>query len=340
MRIKDFEALKLWLENRPDYSTPIPSDWRAKAANGEPLDTDPSAKVIMRRDQENVYTSFANADLLANKFAVRQKYSIDIPTHRHEYIEITYVAQGHVTVVIEGQEVQMRQGDLCIMDKNVRHSSGMMTGEDWVFNLIMTEEFFDTVFMYLLSEDNYISNYIVNSFYSEKKLRRHLLFHLEDEPFLEALLEQILCEYYAGDNWSEGKITSCLVILFTELSRMAEKGDSDETIARKLSGVSRDLMEYLKEHYQEANLSAAAEYLHFHPNYLCSVLKKETGKTFKELVTEVRMMEAANLLQNTDWKMQQIAQKIGYATEGYFYRQFRQKYHISPNKYREEHRKT
>jgi len=70
------------------------------------------------------------------------------------------------------------------------------------------------------------------------------------------------------------------------------------------------------------------------------VLKKETGKTFKELVTEVRMMEAANLLQNTDWKMQQIAQKIGYATEGYFYRQFRQKYHISPNKYREEHRKT
>lgn len=168
MRIKDFEALKLWLENRPDYSTPIPSDWRAKAANGEPLDTDPSAKVIMRRDQENVYTSFANADLLANKFAVRQKYSIDIPTHRHEYIEITYVAQGHVTVVIEGQEVQMRQGDLCIMDKNVRHSSGMMTSEDWVFNLIMTEEFFDTVFMYLLSEDNYISNYIVNSFYSEK----------------------------------------------------------------------------------------------------------------------------------------------------------------------------
>lgn len=68
---------------------------------------------------------------------------------------------------------------------------------------------------------------------------------------------------------------------------MAEKGDSDETIARKLSEVSRDLMEYLKEHYQEANLSAAAEYLHFHPNYLCSVLKKETGKTFKELVTEV-----------------------------------------------------
>lgn len=38
MRIKDFEALKLWLENRPDYSTPIPSDWREKAANGEPLD--------------------------------------------------------------------------------------------------------------------------------------------------------------------------------------------------------------------------------------------------------------------------------------------------------------
>ena len=212
-------------------------------------------------------------------------------------------------MVIEGQEVQMRQGDLCIMDKNVRHSSGMMTSEDWVFNLIMTEEFFDTVFMYLLSEDNYISNYIVNSFYSEKKLRRHLLFHLEDEPFLEALLEQILCEYYAGDNWSEGKITSCLVdSVYRAVPHGRKRRQRRDHCPQAIRSLPRS-MEYLKEHYQEANLSAAAEYLHFHPNYLCSVLKKETGKTFKELVTEVRMMEAANLLQNTDWKMQQIAQK-------------------------------
>lgn len=287
-------------------------------------------KWIMRPDQENIYTSFANSDVKKQKFAVRQKDRHSIPMHRHEYIEINYVAEGQVCVNIEGGELLMKQGDICIMDKNVRHSSKELGENDWVFNLIMTEEFFDTVFMYLLADDNYISNYIINSFYSEKKLRRYLVCHLESEKFLKSLVEQIICEYYSEDVWSEGKIISCLVILFTELSRMVVDIDSDEVIARKISEVSRELVGYLKEHYRDASLQTAAEHLHFHPNYLCNLLKKETGKTFKEYVTDIRMMEAAKLLQNTDWKVGQIAQDIGYATEGYFYHQFKQKYQLSP----------
>lgn len=345
MKIKDFEQLKCWLRAESDYSRmkeigKNPAEWQELLENGMDMSSGQKKEWILRPDQENIYISFANSDVKKQKFVVRQKLHCKIPAHRHEYIEINYVAEGQVCVNIEGKEILMKKGDICIMDKNVRHSSKELGEEDWVFNLIMTEGFFDTVFMYLLADDNYISNYIINSFYSEKKQRRYLICHLESEKFLDGLVEQIICEYYSEDVRSEGKIISCLVILFTELSRIMVDIDSDEMIERKISEVSRELVGYLKEHYRDASLQTAAEYLHFHPNYFCNLLKKETGKTFKEYVTDIRMMEAAKLLRNTDWKIRQIAETVGYATEGYFYHQFKQKYQLSPQKYREKHKKT
>lgn len=346
MKIKDFEQLKSWLRAQSEYE--YKEQILKSLSDREKLPENPmfmrlmkQMEWIMHTDQEHIYTSFANSDIKKQKFVVRQKLQhCNIPMHRHEYIEITYVAEGQVHVNIEGRELLMKQGDICIMDKNVRHSSKELSEDDWVFNLILTEEFFDTVFMYLLADDNYISNYIINSFYSENKLHRYLLCHLESETFLNGLVEQIICEYYSVGFQNKGKIISCLVLLFTELSRMMVDIDNDTLIAQKISEVSRKLVEYLKEHYRDANLQTAAEYLHFHPNYLCNVLKKETGKTFKEYVTDIRMMEAAKLLQNTDRKVGQIAQDIGYATESYFYHQFKQKYQLSPREYRQKYRKT
>ena len=94
-------------------------------------------------------------------------------------------------------------------------------------------------------------------------------------------------------------------------------------------------MEYLKRALPGGQLVRSSGVPALSPQLSVQRAEKETGKTFKELVTEVRMMEAANLLQNTDWKMQQIAQRSVMPLGAIFYRQFRQKYHISPNKYRE-----
>lgn len=345
LKIRNFEQLKSWLGTQAEYEYPIEfpvrlSDWEAMPEQNMVMRLGERMEWIMRPDQENIYTSFANSDVKKQKFVVRQKHRCDIPVHRHEYIEINYVAEGQVSVNIEGRELLMKQGDICIMDKNVRHSSKKLGQDDWVFNLILTEEFFDTVFMYLLANDNYISNYIINSFYSEKKLKRYLLCHLEPGRFLDGLLEQIICEYYSEGFRDEGKIIACLVILFTELSRMRVDIENDEMIVHKISETSKDLVEYLKGHYKDASLQDAAEHLHFHPNYLCNLLKKETGKTFKEYVTDIRMMEAAKLLLSTDWKIGQVAENIGYAAEGYFYHQFKQKYRLSPKEYREKYKKT
>ena len=42
----------------------------------------------------------------------------------------------------------------------------------------------------------------------------------------------------------------------------------------------------------------------------------------------------------TDWKIGRIAQVVGYANEGHFYKLFQQKYHLSPGEYRRKCEKS
>ena len=203
----------------------------------------------------------------------------------------------------------------------------------------MTADFFDTIFMYLFSEDTYISNYIINNLYSQSKKKNYIFYHLPEGSFEERIMEQIICEYFMEEQKNMGKITACLILLFTEISRAVGKAD-EKTIKQNNSKIQSEVIEYLKKHYRDATLNSVAKELCFHPNYLSSLLKAETNKGFKDLLFDIRMTEAANLLCRTDMKIDEIAAEIGYANEGYFYKCFKQRYGESPYNYRKKHRSS
>ena len=201
----------------------------------------------------------------------------------------------------------------------------------------MTADFFDTIFMYLFSDDNYISNYIINSLYSESKKKNYIYYHIPEHSFVEQLMEQIICEYFLENPRNKGKMISCLCILFIEISRATEQND-EETIRKNNSKIQKDVVEYLKEHYKDATLQSVAKHMCFHPNYLSTLLKMETGRGFKDILLDIRMKEAEKLLRKTDAKIEDIVEQIGYANESYFYKCFRQKYGESPFKYRKKYK--
>jgi len=95
------------------------------------------------------------------------------------------------------------------------------------------------------------------------------------------------------------------------------------------------VMRHVREHFSEritlADAAAAAE---LSPNYLAHLIKKETGKTFVDLVTERRMEKARELLTHTTLRIGEIAAAVGFADEGYFARRFRQSYRVAPSQFR------
>jgi len=98
-----------------------------------------------------------------------------------------------------------------------------------------------------------------------------------------------------------------------------------------LSRVIRYVRENLARRLSLAEAAAAAE---LSPNYLAHLIKKETGRTFTDLVTERRMARAQELLAHTSLRIAEVAAAAGFEDEAYFARRFRQCFRLAPRDYR------
>jgi AraC-like DNA-binding protein len=85
------------------------------------------------------------------------------------------------------------------------------------------------------------------------------------------------------------------------------------------------LMAYLREQEEQpVSLSDAAAAIHLSPTSLAHLVKRETGKTFVELLTGRRIARARELLVHTDLTVKEIAFRSGFTDVAYFSRRFRQ----------------
>ncbi len=94
-------------------------------------------------------------------------------------------------------------------------------------------------------------------------------------------------------------------------------------------------LKYMRDHLTERiTLTAVASAAGLSPTYLAHLLRKETGKTFTDWLTERRMDRARELLAHTTLKIADVAQAVGFEDEAYFARRFRQRYGLPPGRYR------
>ncbi|SFL46953.1 two-component system, response regulator YesN [Gracilibacillus orientalis] len=93
----------------------------------------------------------------------------------------------------------------------------------------------------------------------------------------------------------------------------------------------------MEENLNESlTLSDIANKVHVHPNYLSESLKKKTGKPYVELMKEMRMKKAQELLLSLPAPVRQIASQVGYTDWKYFASQFKKYTGMTPTQYREK----
>lgn len=95
-----------------------------------------------------------------------------------------------------------------------------------------------------------------------------------------------------------------------------------------------DILAYINTHKTTATLSAVAEYFHYSPSYLSTLIKKHTNKSFSDILQQCKLEEACHYLTNTDLSIDEIVQVLGYYDKSYFYRIFKKKYSITPIQYK------
>lgn len=68
----------------------------------------------------------------------------------------------------------------------------------------------------------------------------------------------------------------------------------------------------------ELSLHIVAQHVGMSPSYFSTIFSQETGQTFVEFLTSVRMARAIDFMRTTDFKTYEIAYKVGYNDAHYF----------------------
>lgn len=99
----------------------------------------------------------------------------------------------------------------------------------------------------------------------------------------------------------------------------------------------RTALEWMEDEYAaDLTLAAIAERLFVNPNYLSTLFKSETGMTFTQHVTHIRIEKAKRLLTETNLRIYEICEKTGYADQAYFSKLFKATVGVTPYEYREQ----
>jgi two-component system, response regulator YesN len=109
----------------------------------------------------------------------------------------------------------------------------------------------------------------------------------------------------------------------------------------KMEAIVKKARRYIDENFtvSELSLDMVSEKVSTSPCYLSTLFRKETGKTFKDYLTELRIAKAKEYLEKTDMKSYEICYKTGYENPTYFSTLFKKLTGFSPSEYR-THKQT
>lgn len=119
--------------------------------------------------------------------------------------------------------------------------------------------------------------------------------------------------------------------LFEDISKLLE-----EKRSTKHDDLVKKVHEFIAQNYSDPNLSlnSIADQLSMSPIYLSRLYKQLTVNSLSDVIAEMRMNKAKELLRDSEYTVSEIAEKTGYTNSSYFYRLFKKNNGITPNDYR------
>lgn len=244
--------------------------------------------------------------------------SVRVDTIRNDYL-LLFVVHGSISVTLSSDTIVLYEKDVLLIHAN-RHFSLQSFPESFFMEISIHSDL-----LRKLTQTQTPHFQCCSVLYSGMKYEQ-----------LRYFIEEVLGECALNMNTMDAKKLSTLYKLCDHLiqafllsDRQALTMDSDERLAPVFS--------YIEEHFSEAiSLPDAARQIHVAPTSLSRLFKKNTGITFVQYVTSVRLRHAVSDLTESQLSISDIALNNGFSAASQFNKIFRQYFDVAPGEYRKQ----
>ena len=150
------------------------------------------------------------------------------------------------------------------------------------------------------------------------------------------LFEEIINELQTKQPFYEKICSSKLFNILFLLRRKCEKATNP--LGRHTDKVSYIIQNMNKEYNENYSLEDYAKMCCMSKYHFLRVFKDITGCSPIEYRNSIRLEHAKELLCDTDNTINEICEAVGYTSNAYFCNTFKEKYNISPNRYRKKYK--
>ena len=262
-----------------------------------------SLRVEHRMRVEGLYTFFYH----------EKEQGFLFPGESHPMPELTYVDQGSLHSVCDGQDLLLKQGDIVIYGPDQWHMQ--------------------------YADIGVAPRYVTLSFDLDGTDITPLLNRKFTAPQQAVtLLQQMLREQERMDAFSNDMIIAQLNMLLLLLLRECENPSGGKlqtsNAVHSENEIIRQAQIFISTHIREKlSVPLVARQVDVSPSYLTALFHKNLQISPGEYIRRIKLQESKQMIRENDLNFTEIAAALQYSTVHHFSRQFKEKFGITPTEY-------
>ncbi|MBU3091825.1 helix-turn-helix domain-containing protein [Clostridium sp. CM028] len=251
----------------------------------------------------------------------------DYPIHWHNSIEIIFVLEGTINVLIESENYEVYAHELEIINCDEPHRIySNEKNKVLIFHLDFTffEKYYDDM----------------KNIYFYTNSSKEGAQHEEKYDVLRQYLSILACEVIQKSENFDDHIDAVLVKLLFHLINNFHYLTYENALKENVMQFQRyhRIIKYIYNNYMnKITLQDIANQEYLSSYYLCHQIKDISGTTFKDLVNNVRVDESIKLLLDTDKTISDISLDVGFSHARYYNKSFKDYYKCTPLQFRKKY---
>lgn len=205
-----------------------------------------------------------------------------------------------------------------------------------MFFYMIRSSTFSRIFWNQLSNQSLMSLFFKQAL-GGKNSTAYLRFETDRDLAIETLLHAIFQEYNTHAPYSAQMTNSLMSTFFLYLLQNYEQ----TALVSKNSKLHwkpefAAIFAYIQQHYQTVTIEELSAHFNYSQRQIIRIIRSSTSKTFTQLLTQLRMENAATMILSKNLPLEQIAPEVGYASLSSFYRVFVSYYGVTPGQWKQK----